>query len=75
MIEGKRALCIRLNKYGCLWQRRVSWPGTDITAGNDGAHDGKGGTIGHSVFTHPKYALAAKFCQLTWRLPTHPSAD
>lgn len=61
MIDGKRALCIRLNNYGCLWQRRASWPGTDIEPGNNGAHDGRGGRNGHSVFTHPKYALAAKF--------------
>jgi len=61
MIEGKRSLCIRLNNYGCLWQRRATWPGTDIKPGNDGAHDGRGGSNGHSVFRDPVYSLAAKF--------------
>lgn len=61
MITGKRALCIRLNNYGCLWQRGATWPGTDIKPGNDGAHDGRGGRNGHSVFRDPIYSLAAKF--------------
>lgn len=61
MIDGKRSLCIRLNNYGCIWQRAATWPGTDIKPGNDGAHDGRGGSNGHSVFRNPVYALAAKF--------------
>ncbi len=61
MIEGRRSLCIRLNNYGCIWQRRATWPGTDIRPSNDGAHDGRGGNNGHSVFRHPVYSLAAKF--------------
>lgn len=61
MISGKKSLCIRLNNYGCMWQRSATWPGTDIKPGNDGAHDGKGGNNGHSVFRDPVYSLAAKF--------------
>ncbi|MEM7664106.1 MAG: hypothetical protein AAF292_17830 [Pseudomonadota bacterium] len=61
MVEGKRSLCIRLNNYGCIWQRRATWPGTDIKPGNNGAHDGRNKRNGHSVFRDPVYSLAAKF--------------
>ena len=60
-LTGQASLCIRLNNYGCLWQRRASWPGTEMRDGNPGAHDGKGGRNGHSVFVDPVYSLAAKF--------------
>jgi len=61
LLTGRKSLCIRLNNYGCLWQRRESWPGTEMQSGNPGAHDGKGGRNGHSVFVDPIYSLAAKF--------------
>lgn len=60
-LTGQNSLCIRLNNYGCLWQRRASWPGTEMQPGNPGAHDGRGGLNGHSVFVDPIYSLAAKF--------------
>lgn len=63
IITGQVSLCIRLNNYGCMWQRRGSWPGTDMQPGNPGAHDGRGPNErnGHAVFTDPIYSLAAKF--------------
>ncbi|MDV4143859.1 hypothetical protein [Shimia sp. FJ5] len=61
MRTGIKRLCVRLNNYGCMWQRSGSWPGTDMKAGNDGAHDGRGGRNGHSVFRSAPASLAAKF--------------
>jgi len=70
MVTGKRSLCIRLNNYGCMWQRAGTWPGTDIKQGNDGAHDGRGENNGHSVFRDPIYSLAAKFHWFAIKLDT-----
>ena len=59
-------LCIKLNNYGCLWQRTNGWIGTDIKKKNNGAHDNRGQSQnkpinnGHAVFTHPKWSIAAK---------------
>ena len=55
--------CIKLNNYGCLWQRRAKWRGTPWPDGTDGAHDGAGGRNGHSVFEHPKWSVVAA---ITW---------
>lgn len=53
--------CIRMNNYGCLWQRAGNWPGTPGPDGTDGAHDGAGGSNGHAIFSHPKWSIVAAF--------------
>lgn len=52
--------CVRMNNYGCLWQRRVPWEGTPGPKGLSGAHDGAGGAKrGHAIFDHPKWSIVA----------------
>ncbi len=59
--------CVRMNNYGCFWQRSRgsnyprNWQGTPGPSGKNGAHDGTGGSNGHAIFEHPKWSIVAAY--------------
>ncbi|WP_157739028.1 hypothetical protein [Labrenzia sp. VG12] len=59
--------CVKMNNYGCLWQRTGderyprNWSGTPGPSGENGAHDGAGTGNGHAVFEHPKWSIIAAY--------------
>lgn len=59
--DRKGLRCVKMNNYGCLWQRTQNWEGTPGPNGKDGAHDGAGRGNGHAVFSHPKWSIVAAF--------------